>query len=56
MRKFKWYDWLFGLSPIIALLADLYFDHPFTKVIFGVSLVLLIVFYIIRDYKNKRKK
>lgn len=56
MKKFRWYDWLFGISPLLALFADLYFNKPITRVIFGVSLVLVIVYYIIRDFKIKRHK
>jgi len=54
MKRFKWYDWLFGLSPVLALVADLCFNKPITKVIFGVLLVLVIVYYIIRDLIIKR--
>ena len=54
MKKFKWYDWVFGLSPVLALLADLYFNKPITRVIFGISLVFVIVYYIIRDLIFKR--
>ena len=56
MKKFKWFDWLIGLSPIIALLADLYFDRPITRFIFGVSLVVVIIFYRIRDHRQRKSK
>jgi len=54
MKKFKWYDWLIGLSPLLALLADLLINKPITRVIFGVLLIFVIVYYIIRDFLFKR--
>jgi hypothetical protein len=54
MKKFRWYDWLIGLSPLLALLADICFNKPITRVIFGVSLVFVIGYYLIRDFKTRR--
>jgi len=51
-----WYDWLLGLSPVLALLADLCFKKPITRVIFGISLAVVIVYYIIRDFIIRRHK
>lgn len=55
-RNIMWYDWLLGLSPVLALLADLCFKKLITRVIFGISLAVVIVYYIIRDFIIRRHK
>ncbi|HUW93725.1 MAG TPA: hypothetical protein VMV74_11225 [Bacteroidales bacterium] len=54
MKRFKWFDWIIGLSPLIALLTYLLIDKPASKIILGIFIVGVIIHYNFRDYHQKK--